>query len=1501
MEENKKIQVNNKILYTDTSPEFQPEGTSRYRLNAIPESNLGEQGNFSNELGNISKIVLPDNNLIIGHIPILDNKTIIFSVQADNSNSEIGLYNEKFETYVTLINADCLSFKITNQVRGEFKVREGCNTNIYFTDNINPWRAIDIDNLDQYKDNLGNWDCNLFKLFRDYNQTNVDMQVFNTGGNTKVGMYQFTYQYLDDDFNPQPWNTPSNPIPIVKDSLNEYTGLDGDVTNTDTNKSIQITISNIDTRYKFVRIGLITSILGTGFNSNAYILEEVPVENNSINYLFSGIDPNKTQNTDLESFQYLPPDYYTGKDLTQIDNSLVLAYPKAREVDYVPFIQAALQIQSRYNIKDIFAEGTGETSFGNRYPNSYFYNKSLMRDEVYSFGVVFVFNDGTETPAFHIPGRAKDFDSTGTFIDSQKYERRILVPSITPNPNFNLHNRANTTQNVSASGGWDSVKYDPTAPDIQPNIISNTQIDSDGVERWRIFNTAIRTESTPDSLGYFTSKGELAYWESQDYTYPDTVDCSGNYIYPDEFRNKPVRYHKMPDATLEPHFYGYDTLTNPTNQDFATIRPLNIEFTNINIPVQYADQIQGYRIVRVERNTFNSSVIDKGLMYENEAYYNSSTSSSPNTPLASVQNFPFNLRLNSIGNAAPTNSNFENYYRLSQLPFFQENGTKFKSIHSPYTKLNKDSVIADYIKIERTLFARKAEDFVRYFSDLREDNNRVYYNESSDTYFRLGEDDVYHFEVGVRFNKSSIPIPDKPTGLTNAYLTNRKINKQSYIGANEVVFEALDLPAFNNCQNETFNLELDLNTPSSLVGTTVAPIGMGFFEVVVTEKENNGYLSLLFPNGNDGLVSTPPFNATSYYTSLKRYLPNQYNGISQQVYVAPSDINTTTTLLYSNGDCFINDWAFKKYGEFTNSDEAGDRLSTPAQDSDFLTIRSINRFWCESPINMELRHSEETAVNSYYGDGNTGIGNSDDVLHKTSWYAPKNYNDSNNMLDFLLPEVAWSQGRFGTVRNYYAYNKDFSIENTTRFFFPLPINYDYCNTCRVKFPHRLANSNKAYQEERADNYRIFLPNNYRDIPGNTGSINEVFIKNNKLFIHTLQSLWEQQVKPQQIKTDQATLYVGTGEFWEIPPNEILTSLNGYAGCQHQFSTINTPFGYFWVSERERKIFLFNDKLTEISNQGLRNWFENNLEFSLDPITISLLGTDNPSNPIGIGFTVSYDKRYRRIILSKKDYKPIPNSGVVFNVPTKKWLLGDEEINNPYDRIDLFENKSWTISYHPDSQGFISYHSYLPYYMFNTQNHFYTFKDNEGFKHNEGNFQTYYDLKYPYIVEYTVPYQTTNLIDNINYYNKVYSFDATTNNWIEQPLSTYDRLIVYNDTQATPELDIIVSNPTPFQSVQNILNTEILATKSEEDWNISGFIDYTNTTNTSIFTTDWTQLQNQYPIDKVLNQAKLNLNQSVFDLKQFRSKFINYRLISNNAQNLKYVSKYDTTKVRSSDR
>jgi hypothetical protein len=1505
----------NKPLNQDIEPSLQPDGTSRFRLNSVLE-NEGNIGFLSNEGGNKLKIQL-GTNLIIGHIPILEDKTIIFSVKQDNSNSEIGVWNEKTKNYSTLINANCLSFKITNQVRGIFRVREGCNTNIYFTDFTNPWRVIDIDNLEQYLFDQSNtslqirinnanngigpgWDCNSFKLFRDYNLTNVDMQVFNTGGNTKVGMYQFTYQYLDDDFNPQPWNTPTNPIPIVKDSLNEYTTLDGDITGTNTNKSIQIQIDNIDTRYSYVRIGLIVSDLGTGFNSNAYILEEVPVENNSITYLFSGLDPNKTQNTDLEAFTYLPPDYYTGKDLTQIDNSLVLAYPKAKDIDYVPFIQSALNIKSKYYIKDIFAEATGENSFGNRYPNNYFYNKSLMRDEVYSFGIVYIFKDGTETPAFHIPGRAKDrFSFDNTLINPIFYENELIGGNA--NPAFNLHNRAKTTEYGGNGSAWDSVKYNSNLDEIKSNLVDIRQTENNQVERWKVFNTAIRLDyfQQQDNPGYFISKGELAYWESQDYTYPATTDCTGQPIYGDLVGTK-VRYHKMPDATLEPHYYGYSDKTNPTVQNFATIRPLNVEFFDINIPTQYIDQIQGYRIVRVERNTFNSSVADKGLMYQNEPFSENGRSNE----LGVTQNFPFNRRLNAIQNALPTTLELEeDYYRWFAEPnpdnYYAEiaKGTRHKSIHSPTTKVNKDSSVADYIKIERTLFAARAADFTVYNRGVRNNNDRVYYDEIADNYYRLGQNDVWHGEVGVRYNNSDIP-KSLSTAPWQKNLTNRIINSQGYVEAGFNKTGLFNYPFYNKTQNETFAVELggldntygDISTGGDF-SNTYTPVGLGFLKAgpsganlvdgnaALGGQPTNLHRELSWNTINDNDISR--LLETAFYVSLKRYLPNQYNGISQQIYTVPSDISTTNTYIYSDGDCFINDWAFKKYCEFSDEgNDTGYRFLEEFRDgpgTNFITLRSLNRFWCESPINMELRYSEEDVVNSYYDN----IGNDTDELHKTKWYAPKNYQDGNNMVDFLFPERAWNEGRFATVRNFYGYNKDFSIENTVRAFFPLPINYDYCNKCRVKFPHRLVNSNKAYQEERADNYRVFLPNNYRDIPGETGSINEVFIKNNKLFIHTTQSLWLQQVKPQQIKTDQATLYIGTGEFWEIPPNEVVTSTNGYAGCQHQFSTINTPFGYFWVSERERKIFLFNDKLDEISNRGLRNWFENNIPFNLNPVFVNFLNStsDNPSNPNSVGFTVSYDKRYRRIILTKRDYTPLNIPGLIFNFFTNQWQLG-ERVVFPYEEPTLFENKSWTISYHPDSEGFISWHSYLPYYMFNTQNSYYSFNNQGGWEHNQDNNQQYYNVNSKFINEIILNKQalTVNTYPTINWYSIV----KDNNN--KELQETFDKAIIYNDFQSSGLLNL--QEGSPFQT--STVPGNSLIKRTERLWSLNSYRDYA--IDTPVFTDEWQDLQAEYYIDKV--PTNIDLSKSPFQTEKFRDNYLAVRLMYNNPNHYKLLSKFN---------
>jgi len=946
---------------------------------------------------------------------------------------------------------------------------------------------------------------------------------------------------------------------------------------------------------------------------------------------------------------------------------------------------------------------------------------------------------------------------------------------------------------------------------------------------------------------------------------------------------------------VKPHYWGYcgEVGGNPHPNEFAYIRPLNLKFDNINLP--NVDGLIGYRIVRVERNAYNSSVIDKGIVYHNKVVRNNS-----NSNLKYVyQVGPFDANLLEADNGTlgvPTRSNLESVQ--GDPDGFVKN--TLVSFHSPKTKLLKDSIQGDFIKLERSLFDLSQP--IVYQNKEREGNIRVYYDELVDNYFCIGANDTYHLSVTARMNGSSIPLTiDSPS----INYTNRVINKQAYVRANEVLAsDSLTYPFYNNCQNETFAIEL--NDQVELCNYVVS--------VLQTGLDNSFYLPVgnTFPISNipgtpcvDPDNNTISIDATAHYVGLKKYLPNQYNGIHQNVYSCPGKIDTAASYLYNNGDCFINDWGFKKWNDLSAS--ANILCATR------MTVRSITRFWCESPINMELRDSEfvpEFHFNACDVSDTT-------KLHLTKAYYPEYYNETKgNVRDFLEPELAWNEERFATVRNWYSYNKDFSIENTVRSFFPLPINHDYCNECSVKFPHRLANSNKSYQEERADNYRIFLPNNYRDIPGETGSINEIFIKDNKLFIHTTQSLWYQQVKPQQIKTDQATLYVGTGEFWEIPPNEIMTSLNGYAGCQHQVGTINTPFGYFYPSERERKVFLFNDKLSEISNLGLRNWFENNLPLQL-LAQFPLVPSDNPANPSGIGFTVAYDKRHRRILFSKKDYKKIGDADIAYFPDTNIWALntGSEIVPVELNDTTYFENKSWTISYQPDTESWISWHSYLPSFMYNDQNNFYTFSGQYlanltppnyagptvAWKHNVeivindvANFQKFYTVTFPYINEITFNKEllSMNMYPNISWYSVATEYDDTTETWSEVQ-DTFDESIVYNSYQSTGNTDLVQAT-SPFQTVTQLPANQSYIVRTERKWNLNRYNNY-NTVQ-PIWRVDWSSISPDYFIDKV--PANIDLTKSVFQLDKFRDNYLTARLIYNNDNNRKLLSKfiYNTQKV-----
>ena len=74
-------------LFKDTSPIDQPMGTYRYAKNAVINDT---SGSVSNEPGNKIVDSLPAGSIVIGTIPITDNRMVLCIKHG--SQSEVGIY-----------------------------------------------------------------------------------------------------------------------------------------------------------------------------------------------------------------------------------------------------------------------------------------------------------------------------------------------------------------------------------------------------------------------------------------------------------------------------------------------------------------------------------------------------------------------------------------------------------------------------------------------------------------------------------------------------------------------------------------------------------------------------------------------------------------------------------------------------------------------------------------------------------------------------------------------------------------------------------------------------------------------------------------------------------------------------------------------------------------------------------------------------------------------------------------------------------------------------------------------------------------------------------------------------------------------------------------------------------------------------------------------------------------------------------------------------------------
>jgi len=388
-------------------------------------------------------------------------------------------------------------------------------------------------------------------------------------------------------------------------------------------------------------------------------------------------------------------------------------------------------------------------------------------------------------------------------------------------------------------------------------------------------------------------------------------------------------------------------------------------------------------------------------------------------------------------------------------------------------------------------------------------------------------------------------------------------------------------------------------------------------------------------------------------------------------------------------------------------------------------------FICRYGISTALKHSNssqnaepEKAVHFHIVESTDNI-NYRHVEDDNSLYFPNS----------VLKDIVRNAGTkdFNHVDNL-RYNHNYSELNDVRPAFPLPLR----DNIQDDFPTRTHRSVKHDPTSLIDNYRIFLANQFKDLPKNRGDLWKLSTFNNLLYFHMEESLFAAQGKQTMSMKDGSEAFVGSGDIFAQEPNEMIQTQDGFGGTQSQYASLTTRYGYFFVDVKSRKVFLMQDKLNEISSLGMENWFKDNIPFALENYKWS--SKCNMDNPIkGMGLHAIYDPKFKRIILSKREFVPTD----VFQdgwdkpsgpgtAPCSSHVLHKIRFNSELCRYErwgpnkfgvctwteiywsckggFFECKGWTVSYYPEYGVWASFHDYIPYIYFNTSTDFYSLTD-----------------------------------------------------------------------------------------------------------------------------------------------------------------------------------------------
>lgn len=676
---------------------------------------------------------------------------------------------------------------------------------------------------------------------------------------------------------------------------------------------------------------------------------------------------------------------------------------------------------------------------------------------------------------------------------------------------------------------------------------------------------------------------------------------------------------------------------------------------------------------------------------------------------------------------------------------------------------------------------------------------------------------------------------------------------------------------------------------------------------------------------------------SSYYASLKNYVPDQYGKISSVNYL---DTNCSYLLTDANpfafgGDTFINRFAIKRkqsfftqtafelnnqadirYQDYGNVgfpnyyfNTAGSLMENIASltnvldillpsniptlfgvprnrlDNDthatlfyqkghiYLYSYGIPYFFVESDVNTDLRHGENSTDRNYYP-------NTTDI---STWFQ-----------EYIVPPKA---------DNFYAYNNTFSKQNHESIIVTNKENF-IPQLCKTSFPSRIIYSEPDTTiSNDFDNWRIFKANNYFDFPLSNGQlISADGIENEKILVRfeNATAIFNAYTT---LATDQNTIQVGNGGIFTTKPQEFQKTDLGYIGTQHK-AILHTDFGHIWADAKRGQIFIFSGtQLEEISKNGMKNWFKENLPFQIQKDFKNVSDYDLDNNYKGLGLHMSFDKKFSRFFITKLDYKAT-DALVKYDDTTHQFFYRDDSntrINIELSNFQFFCNKSWTLSYNFITKSWASFHSFTPNVYIDWIDYFQSSQANSIWSHNLTNksFQVYYGILQPFTIDFQTKPTANSYLNNIEFGLETVRYHGIYDKFYND-IVCFNKAIIYNNKQCSGELNLVVSNPDDMSAIgmyPSIVGngTQIEVTNRQDMWSFNDFSDVaaSNFNNSSFF------INNCANSNKSLNIKSLNYFKGDLNKSPFRSEFYNLRLTNDKYSNYHFIMKTQTTRQNQS--